>query len=1115
MSSGRQLRLIPSLLLAMTVSTSAAIGVRAATAAEIEVRFVAAEQRARPPVSDLVSFRRSPDGGLIAVQWVSGVVLNGEPLFPVENTDPATKSEPNLAKLAGKPKVDGVDELLDDIRKDDRRKPEVRAVDVVDEQYQGRTLSDGRRIGPVRRRRSVAMVNLLKQAELAPGGWSVETGKSRREIDCLPLTITATRDGESATFTPRLTLGGQDLLVDCLFEHSPDLPQGDESPLARGTADGQLGWMNATRGGQRLFRKLTIYLPLSADPQSEPYRLNGQAFRMMPRGVVLAAGASGLRQSSPFEVEISLPPEPASPVVMPAVVELGGDWQVVQNTFAVDSQGAPQGDIRLRSARHGDRVLQPRLPAAPARAGTTPRAQWHRHLQLVCSDADASRPLAQVIELPEALATQSGRLTVRLAQVDERGAVSVPETFAAVLHLSPPMRGAPGLTEAKAMGNSAAPLGLQFKRTSPEVWEAALGHVPAGLHGLRLELTPAPGRLLPVVVATPQTKAAVSLFTYHNRADYLRGETVHVCLQTRAIADVRNRKVRAVLTGATTGRPVSHLVLNCAAGETQTLFLPIDTSRLALGTCRVTLKEQNSDATPEGLIVYATEFTLHPDAPRTTFALHAWMTGSFSGPLKTGDKPLVNLVLGQKPSAFLTPAELERLTSQPAYPQTWHASLVQDLLYPAPHTSSTYDAETEREAAIAMRLGMRYCPDYGWGMNSQEAAWNPKHTLADELDRIGRLCTQVTQRHRDFGNFGGLHLNWYPRLGGNWENHPPTDGNAEPRSAQLAAEAAEVFAETAEDKRQPDGGLQRAVRAHKYRVAALSRAYERWTARARELSPGLGDGRSADPVLSRFPPDQQQPGLTGSSTYTSFVPVGWFQQRNYYPTAYHAGLPVAGVHAYTDYGFSPFQPLWAVDHWAAGLGDRPRWVTTMSNGRDIMLGHALLLAGRGADGIDINGQDPQAASAISDFLSAYGPLFRTMQPHSDVAIITSLRQQFSNDKLIGQWMGYTGGEYFNLYTRLWYARHPPAMLPEEDITPERLRQFKAVFLVGQEVPLPGQATSALQEYLDNGGHIFKDAATAEGFPGKRFELQPAATARKQRPPTAHDTNNAHLVDPDR
>jgi hypothetical protein len=46
---------------------------------------------------------------------------------------------------------------------------------------------------------------------------------------------------------------------------------------------------------------------------------------------------------------------------------------------------------------------------------------------------------------------------------------------------------------------------------------------------------------------------------------------------------------------------------------------------------------------------------------------------------------------------------------------------------------------------------------------ANDSIWNPKHTLPEELKRIQRLCSQVTQRHRDFGNFAGLHLNWYPR----------------------------------------------------------------------------------------------------------------------------------------------------------------------------------------------------------------------------------------------------------------------------------------------------------------------------------------------------------------
>ncbi len=218
------------------------------------------------------------------------------------------------------------------------------------------------------------------------------------------------------------------------------------------------------------------------------------------------------------------------------------------------------------------------------------------------------------------------------------------------------------------------------------------------------------------------------------------------------------------------------------------------------------------------------------------------------------------------------------------------------------------------------------------------------------------------------------------------------------------------------------------------------------------------------------------PGLDGGPVYTSFPPISWFQQRNYSPSTYHSTLPVAAVHAYTDYGFSPFQPLWAVDHWASGVGDKPIWATTMSNGRDIMLRHALLLAGRGADGIDLKGQDDRTAGVISDFLQSYGPFFRTMEPNSDVAIITSLRQQFSKKDLIGQW---------------------------------------TVFILGQQVRMPETAMSALDDYVAADGLVFKDLETADIYLGEMFSLAPTPNTDDQRPDWKPDeyvqTRDRHFV----
>jgi hypothetical protein len=87
-------------------------------------------------------------------------------------------------------------------------------------------------------------------------------------------------------------------------------------------------------------------------------------------------------------------------------------------------------------------------------------------------------------------------------------------------------------------------------------------------------------------------------------------------------------------------------------------------------------------------------------------------------------------------------------------------------------------------------------------------------------------------------------------------------------------------------------------------------------------------------------------------------------------------------------------------------------------------------------------------------------------------------------------MGYTAGTYFELYTKLWYARRPPAVLLEEEVTPERLKAYKAVFLVNQQAALPADAMAALNGFVAAGGKVFKDKTTSASFPGDVYDLTP-------------------------
>ncbi|MDA1015308.1 MAG: PQQ-binding-like beta-propeller repeat protein [Planctomycetota bacterium] len=1095
------------------------------TAADIEVRLVAADESTKPLVSELVDFRRSPDGGLIAVQWVSGVLLDGKSIFPVRSDGIAIPNGPKVAGSPTKSATSDLNDLLGDINKKKTSSKKLRPVDVVDEQYREAKLSDGRKIGPVRRRTSAARVVLSKSASVSPGSLSLAKD-GRIDVACYPVTITAARvdTGERDVFVPRLSYEGRDLLADCLFEHSPDVPLGDESAMARGNAQGQLGWLNATRGGNRDFRRLTIYLP--ANGRDTAYRLNGQEFHVSSAGVGLVQTADAhakatVKSVGKFQLQTHLPAV-IKPTLVPIVASVGGGWSLLDQSHAeFDVTRRQLAPITLKSARR-EVTLQPRLPDGE-------RAS-HRFVQVVAMTEDAE-PVVRLVEMPLAADTTKPRFAVRITQTNAGGADDLPQQFAA--ELLPNVGSVDGSASLRNAGKSGdmtrQPIAIEFTRSAANTWTSSDLDVSAGLYGLRLGLAPQANDVLPIVIAN-QSRGSVSLATYHNRNDFLRGETAHLGVITRGLREVSDVPLLIKLThenGETT--VVAKVIAASPAGSARSQFVAIDTGGLRLG--RYVISIGNPEIPDHALIAYDTSITVHAAKPKSNFAVYSWFANSFSGPMKAGDKTLVNILLSQKPTGPLTPAELARYTRQPTFPSNLRSTFASDPLYPSPETTIGYDEETEREMAVAMRLGIKYCPDYGWGMNGQEAAWNPKHTLPEELKRIQRLCSQVTQRFRDFGNFGGLHLNWYPRLGGNWEQHPATDGNAVPRRELLQKQAEAVYAETAEDKASATGGLDRAVRAHKHRVGAFARAYDAWTSRARTMSVGfphdderdqvrshlqrLGllrpNGLPLEGLISRLETTSlNQPGLDGRHVYTSFPPISWFQQRNYYPSTYHATLPVSAVHAYTDYGFSPFQPLWGVDHWAARfgppsprngniLGKQPVWATTMSNGRDIMLRHALLLAGRGADGIDIKGQDDRTAGVISDFLQSYGPFFRAMQPKSDVAIITSLRQQFSTKELIGQWMGYTGGKYFDLYVKLWYARRPPHMLAEDDVTLDRLKNYKAVFILGQQVRMPPSAMMALADYDKSGGRVFKDADTADVYPGTTFSLLPAPIADSNRP----------------
>ena len=83
-----------TLLLRAIVIAFGCLQAQFAAAADVEIRFIAADRENKPPVSELVDFRRSPDGGLIATQWLSGVRLEDAEIFSIVDPTAVKAKDP-------------------------------------------------------------------------------------------------------------------------------------------------------------------------------------------------------------------------------------------------------------------------------------------------------------------------------------------------------------------------------------------------------------------------------------------------------------------------------------------------------------------------------------------------------------------------------------------------------------------------------------------------------------------------------------------------------------------------------------------------------------------------------------------------------------------------------------------------------------------------------------------------------------------------------------------------------------------------------------------------------------------------------------------------------------
>ena len=585
---------------AVAVALLVAFSAVTLVANEIDLRLVAADRAAasgaRPLVSELVDFRRSPDGGLIATQWISGLVLGDRPLFPITQTSRAPARPTLQDDPSAKPKTKAdTDDLLAELRRDaGPAKPRPpRPADVIDELYQGKTFSDGSIVGPQRSRTSSATFEITAPAIIAPGGQSVTATDKLVEIPAYPVTLTVVSadDGRPTSFVPQLTWRGRDLLADCLFEHSPDLPLGD-LPGHHTPASLEARWA-ALQGGNRLFRRLTIYLPATG-PDREPYWIDGHPFVVSDAGAQPATEKSPapkarpgqLRAADKFSLQLVQPaPSPTALTRVPALTRLPAGWKSdLPDALALAlAPDATTLELRLTAPGGAALNLQPRVPVAD-------RSAWHLYALLIASNA-TENPTAFCLAIRRVELARAGQLEVRVS-VAAPTSVALPNSFTA--KFAPwfsTSTNAPSLAGSLEFRGTAPEQGrrqlvaftaisLEFRSTAPGEYTANVASVPSGLHRLTPDFAPASGGV-PVVIAPADTPGSVTLATYHNRSDYLRGEQIQLALILRARQPINQpRAILALHDSAGTRIVLGPLALECPTPRTRTVFVTIPTHAL-------------------------------------------------------------------------------------------------------------------------------------------------------------------------------------------------------------------------------------------------------------------------------------------------------------------------------------------------------------------------------------------------------------------------------------------------------------------------------------------------------------------------------------------------------
>jgi outer membrane protein assembly factor BamB len=535
--------------------------------------------------------------------------------------------------------------------------------------------------------------------------------------------------------------------------------------------------------------------------------------------------------------------------------------------------------------------------------------------------------------------------------------------------------------------------------------------------------------------ATPARKASISLFTYHNRGLFRRGDPVEVFWCVKNAVEQPAVECAVTLSGRDLKvAPGSIALPKRAAGGVASGIMKLDTAALAPG-------EYEVSADLPGATCYPLRFRVSQREPLSDYTVYAYVYGA-AGPYASSP---VNAYYGAIPGGPGLDPVLKEVDASldPAL-----AASAKAPGGPAPEKFIRPSPEEARLMALAA-LGMRTVLQYPTMLYHED--WNPKHTLPEDLAQMRRRLALFVQPLAGLAGLGGLTMGWYATLQGNWwEDVPCQDGNVARRNAAVQewvkAQVAEA-AKQAETRGIAGADLDAVNHLAELRAGSsvLPNAWAEYLADVRQMAPGL---TSHNAIPSWW--------LGGGSSYAPYA----------YRTLTHRDAV-----DYSDYGLTAWgnfrTPAWM------NMGNRngqKLQCNFMANQMHNRIVTSFGATGRGLDGISMpcDGDYPQGQDeALRRLFERFGSYFSALEPLPDVALF------------------YTDTNPQNVAMHdLARMRRPAMLLGPEDVLAGELAKYRVLFLVSARKPVSTAILDAFRKFETAGGIIVKDRTCHASLPGR-------------------------------